>query len=105
MKKVKVLVTQSRLTLCDPMDCSPSSRLLCPWDSPGKSTGVDCHFLLQGIFLTQGSNVGLQHWRQILYSLSHPGTPESIPVKLPSFFFFFQELDTNAFKQIMVTAE
>ena len=32
------------------------SRLLCPWDSPGKNIGVDCHFLLQGIFLTQGLN-------------------------------------------------
>ena len=31
-------------------------RLLCPRDSPGKNTAVDCHFLLQGIFLTQGSN-------------------------------------------------
>ena len=30
--------------------------LLCPWDSPGKNTGVSCHFLLQGIFPTQGSN-------------------------------------------------
>ena len=35
------------------------SRLLCPWDSPGKNTGVDCHFLLQGIFPTQGSLVSL----------------------------------------------
>ena len=34
-------------TLCDPMDCSPPARLLCPWDSPGKNTGVGCHFLLQ----------------------------------------------------------
>ena len=42
------------LTLCDPMD-----RVLCPWDSPGKNTGVDCHTLLQGIFLTQGSNLSL----------------------------------------------
>ena len=32
------------------------TRLLCPWDSPGKNTGVGSHFLLQGIFLTQGSN-------------------------------------------------
>ena len=32
------------------------TRLLCPWDSPGKNNGVGCHFLLQGIFLTQGSN-------------------------------------------------
>ena len=33
-----------------------TTRLLCPWDFPGKNTGVDCHFLLQGIFPTQGWN-------------------------------------------------
>ena len=49
-----VLVTQSCLTLRDPMDCSP--RLLCPWDSPGQNTGVGCQALLQWIFLTQGWN-------------------------------------------------
>ena len=43
-----------------------STRLLSPWDSPGKSTGVGCHFLLQGIFLTHGSNLGLLHSRQTL---------------------------------------
>ena len=47
------------------------TRLLCPWDFPGNSTGVDCHFLLQGIFPTQGSNPGLPHRRQTLYCLSH----------------------------------
>ena len=35
------------------------SRLLCPWASPGKNTGVGCCTLLQGIFLTQGSNLSL----------------------------------------------
>ena len=35
------------------------ASLLCPWDSPGKNTGVNCHSLLQGIFLTQGSNLCL----------------------------------------------
>ena len=40
-----------------------------PWDSPGKNTGVGCHFLLQGIFPTQGSNPGLLHFRQTLYCL------------------------------------
>ena len=44
---------------------------LCPWDFPGKSTGVGCHFLLQGIFPTQGSKPGLLHCRQTLYHLSH----------------------------------
>ena len=38
-----------------------------PWDSPGKNNGVGCHFLLQGIFPTQGSNPGLPHFRQTLY--------------------------------------
>ena len=34
-------------------------RLLCPWNFPGKNTGVGCYFLLQGIFLTKGSNLNL----------------------------------------------
>ena len=42
-------------------------RVLCPWDSPCKNTGVGCHFLLQGVFLTQGSNLGLLHCMQPLY--------------------------------------
>ena len=50
-------------------------RLLHPWDSPGKNTGVACHFLLQGIFLTQESNLGLLHCRQPLYCLSPQGSP------------------------------
>ena len=60
-------VTQSCPTLCDPMDCS-LPRLLHPWNFPGKSPGVGCHFLLQGIFPTQGSNLGLPHCRQTLYT-------------------------------------
>ena len=54
-------------TLCNAMDC--------PWNSPGQNTGVGSHFLLQGIFLTQGSNPGLQHCRWILYQLSLQGSP------------------------------
>ena len=41
---------------------------------PGKNTGVGCHALLQGIFLTQGSNPSLLHCRWILYQLSYPGS-------------------------------
>ena len=114
-------VTQSCLTLSDPMDCSPPGSPR-PWDSPGKNTGVGCHFLLQcmkvknesevaqscptlcnpvdcslpgscvrgimdknsgvgchsllqEIFSTQGQNLGLQHCGQILYHLSHQGSP------------------------------
>ena len=39
------------------------------WNSPGENTGVGCHFLLQGIFPTQESNLGLLHCKQILYYL------------------------------------
>ena len=49
-------------------DSSPThglepTRLLSPWDSPGKNTGVSCHFLLQGIFLTQRSNTHFLRWQ------------------------------------------
>ena len=46
-----------------------------PWDFPGKSAGLDWHFLLQGIFPTQKSNPGLPHCRQTLYRLSQQGFP------------------------------
>ena len=45
------------------------------WDSPGKYTRVGCHFLLQGIFLTQGSNPRLLHWQVGSIPLSHLGFP------------------------------
>ena len=50
------------------------TSLLLPCDFLGKSTGVGCHFLLQRIFLTQGSNPGLPYCRQMLYHLSHQGS-------------------------------
>ena len=56
-----VLVTQSCLTLCNPMKCS----------LPGKNTGLGSPSLLQRIFLTQGLNLSLLHCREILYCLSH----------------------------------
>ena len=51
------------------------ARLLCPWNFSGKNTGVGCHFLLQGIFPSQGTNPGLPHCRWILYQLNHKGSP------------------------------
>ena len=44
-----------------------TTRLLCPWYSLGKNTGVGCHFLLHRMFPTQGSNLRLMHCRWILY--------------------------------------
>ena len=64
---------QSCPTLCDPMDSSPSGSL-CPRDSPG----MGCHALLQGIFLTQGSNwslLCLLHWQMGSLPLSLWGSP------------------------------
>ena len=49
------------------------TRLLSPWNSPGKNIGVSCHFLLQGIFPTQELSLGLLHCRQSLYCLSDQG--------------------------------
>ena len=50
------------------------TRLLCLWNSLGKNSGVVGHFLLHGIFPSQGLNLGLLHCRQILYCLSHQGS-------------------------------
>ena len=51
-------------TSLQPCGLQPA-RLLCPWDSPGKNTGMGCHFLLQGIFPTQGWNTHLLHLQQV----------------------------------------
>ena len=51
------------------------TRLLCRWHSPGKNSEVGSHSLLQGIFLTQGSNPDLPHCRQVVYHLNHQGSP------------------------------
>ena len=60
-------------------------RLLCPWDSPGKNTGVGSHFLLQGIFVTQGLNVSRVSCTPVNYlPLSHQGSPTTISVPFSS---------------------
>ena len=104
------------LTLCNPIDCS-SPGLSFHRDSPGKNTGVDCHTLLQGIFLTQGSNphILLLHWLVGSLPLAPPGKPtpyhteHDMPVNfsflspslLPSFFtpsfFLFLNLSSSLF--------
>ena len=71
---VLCLVPQLCPALCTPMDCTPPGSSV-HGDSLGKNTGVGCHALLQGIFPTQGSKPGLPHFRQILYCLSHQGSP------------------------------
>ena len=56
------------------------ARLLCPWDSPGKNTTVHCHTLLQGIFLTQGSNLHLLcflNCRWIFFTTEPPRKPQT----------------------------
>ena len=54
-----------------------ATRLLCPWDFPGKNTGVGCHFLLRGILPTQKSNLPVLHWQADSLPLSHLGSRES----------------------------
>ena len=55
--------------------------LFCPWDSPGKTTRVGCHFLLQELFSTWGPNPGLLQCRQILYHLSYQGSQRPITLR------------------------
>ena len=74
MVEVLCLVAQLCLTLCDPLDYSPSGSSV-HGDSPGKNTGVGCHALLPWNFPTWESNPGLPHCRWILYCLSHKGSP------------------------------
>ena len=89
MPSCKILVnpfvdshSHSLLTLKWSESCSVASNslgphgLYNPWNSPGQHTGVGCHFLLQGIFPTQGSNPGLPHCTRILYQLNHLGSPK-----------------------------
>ena len=68
--RMKVLVVQLCMTLCDP--------IIYACNSPGKNTGVGCHSLLQGIFPIQGSNLSLLHCRQILYHLNYQGSLKRI---------------------------
>ena len=70
--EVRVKVTPSCPTLCDPIECSP-------WNSPGWNTGVGSLSLLQGIFPTQGPNPGLRHCRWILYQLRHQDPGSNVP--------------------------
>ena len=73
---IALLLLFSRYAVSDslwPHGLQPA-RLLCLWNFPSKNTGVGCHFLLQGIFPTQGLNPHLLCFllcRQILYCLSH----------------------------------
>ena len=79
--------TTKLLQLCQtlrPYGLSPT-RLLCPWGSPGKNTGVGCHFLLQGIFLTQGSSsrlLHLLHWKADSLPLSHLRSPKGLSLHI-----------------------
>ena len=71
---VLFLVAQSCTTLFASLDYSPPGSSV-HGDSSGKNTGVGFHALFQGILPIQGSNPGLPHCRQILYHLSHQGSP------------------------------
>jgi len=72
---------ESELNFLPPHGLQPA-RLLCPWDSPVKNAGMGCHFLLQGIFPTQGSNPRLLCYRQVLNHWATQEPPNSLWVSL-----------------------
>ena len=91
------------LTLCNPMVCSPPSS---SWDSPGKSTRVGCHALLQGIFLTQGSNLcllPLLYWLGGSLPLAPAGKPNIAYMqnkkKLIQINLFTKQKQTHRFRE------
>ena len=73
----RILSSYSDIYSESPSVVSDTLQSCGPWNSPGQNTGMGCLSLLQGIFPTQGSNPGLLHCRQILYQLSHQGSPLS----------------------------
>ena len=85
------LVTQSCPAVCNPTDCSPPGFSV-HGDSPGKNTGVGCHFLFQGIFPTQGLNPGLPHCQRKDSLLSEPPGKPCIPF---TFSYTFNNHDTE----------
>ena len=85
------------LQLCPTVCSLCPTRLLCPWDSPGKNARTGCHALLQGIFLTQGLNPCLLHCRQIFCPLSHLSKKGRAPFKEPYFPLKWWRLDTGSY--------
>ena len=76
VRVVCMCMRDKSLQSCPTLQCA---RLLCPWDSLGKNTGVGCHALLQGIFLTQRSSpclLCLLHWQTISLPLAPPEKPQ-----------------------------
>ena len=69
---------QSCPTLCNLMDCSPPGSSV-HWDFSGKNIGMGCHFLLKGIFPTQGSNPHLLHWQMDSFNTAPPWKPQFLP--------------------------
>ena len=94
---VCVLVAQSCPTLCNPMDCSPPGSSVCG-ASQARILEWGCHFLLQGIFLTQGLDLGLLHCRQILYHLSHQGYMYILKIRL-KLISFGSKRETSTLKE------
>ena len=89
----KTSESESRSVVSDSLQ--PHGRYS-PQNSPGQNTGVGSRSLLQGIFPTQGSNPGLPHCRQILYQLSHRGSPRILEwgsLFLLQWIFLTQEQD------------
>ena len=77
----QLLLTCSVVSLPLPPHGLQPTRLLCPWDSLDKNTGVGCHALLQGILLTQGTNphiLCLLHWQADFFTTESPGKPHDI---------------------------
>ena len=78
-----------------------TTRLLCPWSSPGRNTGVGCHFLLHGIFPSQGSNTAILHCRLF----NHWATREALAMQKNNYIFIPCPEDPRGASKMIVYSE
>ena len=91
--------SESHSVMSDPLQ---PHELYSPWNLPDQNTGVGSHSLLQGICPTQGSNPGLPHCRQMLYHLSHRGSPRIL--EWVAFLFSIESSQPRDWTQVFGTA-
>ena len=107
---VCVCVCSAMSNSLEPHGLQPA-RLLCPWDSPGKMTGLGCHAFLQGVFLTQELNpqnlsfLSLLHWQVVYLPLTSPGKSRTYAYghTISGFTWSFAPPRTSALKNLLTS--
>ena len=89
--------THTCTLICEQLFVTAWTESGCPWNFPGNNTGVDCHFLLQVIFPTQGLKPNLLHWQPASLPAEPPGSPKTLEQPDPLISLFLYPLLQIAF--------